>query len=78
MLLDEWRQEWKDLVKIASASTIHFNHKVLTKERVAQLVQSKLPVLAYTVNDPSRAKELLQWGVAAVFSDNPKEIIKAL
>lgn len=78
ILIDEWQDKWSELVKITNASTVNINAELLTAERVHQLTASQLPVLAYTVNDPLRAKELLQWGVTAVFSDNPQTIIKAL
>jgi glycerophosphoryl diester phosphodiesterase len=35
-------------------------------------------VAAYTVNDVSRARELLTQGVAAVFTDRPGELVEAL
>ena len=78
VLLDTWRDDWTRLVIDTEASTINLNANLLTKERVEKLTQSKLPILAYTVNDPQRAKELLYWGVSAVFTDNPGEIIKFL
>lgn len=78
LLLDRWHDNWGDLVKTAGASTINLNASVLTQDRVESLRQAKLPILAYTVNDIADAKRLLQWGVTAVFSDNPKEIIAGL
>jgi glycerophosphoryl diester phosphodiesterase len=78
LLLDKWVDNWQELVHKIGASCIHLNAKTLTKERVESLMKRKLPILAYTVNDPLRAKELLNWGVSAVFSDNPKEIIQNL
>jgi glycerophosphoryl diester phosphodiesterase len=76
--MDTWQDNWPELVKTTDAATINMNADILSEERVRQLTESQLPVLAYTVNDPLRAKELLYWGVTAVFSDNPKTIIKAL
>ena len=35
------------------------------------------PVLAYTVNDPARARHLFDWGVTSVFSDAPDIILAA-
>ena len=29
----------------------------------------KVPLLAYTVNDPDRAKQLFSWGVQSLFTD---------
>ena len=78
LLLDDWQDDWAALVAKTSARTINMNAHFLTLDRVALLKQSGLPILAYTVNDVARAKELLHWGVDAVFSDNPKDIILGL
>ncbi len=78
LLLDQWQDNWPELVKMTDVATININEAVLTADRVQQLKESGHIVLSYTVNDPIRAKELLHWGVTAVFSDNPKEIIKSL
>lgn len=78
VLLEKWADNWVELIKKTSASFIGLDTSVLTQKRVAALVEAQIPVLCFTVNDPLRAKELLHWGVSAVFSDNPAEIIKAL
>ena len=78
LLLEGWKDSWPDLVQMTQASTINIDAASVTQQRVEQLISSKLPVLVYTVNDPLRAKELIHWGVSAVFSDNPLEIIRAL
>ncbi|HEU0118836.1 MAG TPA: glycerophosphodiester phosphodiesterase [Alphaproteobacteria bacterium] len=78
LLLDAWRDDWQQVVKDCDASAIGLADELVTKQRVAKLVESHVPILVYTVNDPLRAKELLHWGVRAVFSDNPQAIIKAL
>jgi glycerophosphoryl diester phosphodiesterase len=78
LLLKEWREDWAQEARKTSTNTLHLNAKLLTKERLDMLMESRLPILAYTVNDPVRAKELLHWGVRAVFTDNPAELIKAL
>ena len=78
LLLDAWQDNWAELAQAVDASTVNINADALTADRVEKLAESKLPILAYTVNDPLQAKELLHWGVTAVFSDNPKDIIKSL
>jgi glycerophosphoryl diester phosphodiesterase len=78
LLLEEWRDDWADLVHKTKASVINLDADLLTEERVEAIVKTRLPVLAFTISDPARAKELLHWGVKAVFSDNPGTIIKAL
>jgi glycerophosphoryl diester phosphodiesterase len=78
LLLDNWREDWRDIVHKTGASVIGMGDQNLTEARAGHLVHTRLPVLVYTVNDPVRAKELLHWGITAIFSDSPEEIIKAL
>ena len=75
LLLDTWREDWQELANLTSASTIHLNEKLLSPARIEMLQRAQLPILAYTVNDPARAKELLRSGVTALFTDNPKELM---
>ena len=37
-----------------------------------------MPLLLYTVNDPDHARELLEAGVSAVFTDRVGEVVAAL
>lgn len=78
LLLDSWHEDWADLVKSIIASSLNMKASLLTEERVNILKQANLPILAYTVNNVAEAKKLLHWGVTAVFSDNPHEIISSL
>jgi glycerophosphoryl diester phosphodiesterase len=78
LLLDKWREDWGGLMRKVTARSLHMKEDQLTQDRVQQLVSAEVPVLAYTVNDPARAKELLHWGVAAVFTDKPGDLIRAL
>jgi glycerophosphoryl diester phosphodiesterase len=78
LLLDEWRGDWHDAAHKLQANAIHMNATQLTRERIGLIIRSGLPVLTYTVNEVRRAKELLEWGVGAVFSDNPKDMIETL
>jgi glycerophosphoryl diester phosphodiesterase len=78
LLLDEWRDDWRELASLTQATTINLNVDIVTPERIALLRDAQKSILVYTVNDPAAAKTLLQSGVQAVFSDNPADIIKAL
>jgi len=77
LLLDEWRDDWRELASLTQATTLNLNVDLLTPERIAVLHHAQMPILTYTVNDPRRAQELQKAGVAAVFSDDPALIIKA-
>lgn len=78
LLLDTWREDWRNMVDEIQASAITLDEVLLTRERVKELKQAEMPVLCYTVNDPVRAKELLDWGVSAVFADDPRDMIERL
>ncbi|EKT56001.1 glycerophosphodiester phosphodiesterase [Providencia sneebia] len=69
LLLDEWRDDWYELVIRLGCISIHLNHELLDQQRVEILKKAGLSILVYTVNDPSRAKQLLGWGVDAICTD---------
>ncbi|MTD29104.1 glycerophosphodiester phosphodiesterase [Erwinia sorbitola] len=69
LLLDEWDDNWQALTTELGCVSIHLNYRVLTKKRVALLKQAGLRILVYTVNNPKRARELVQWGVDAICTD---------
>jgi glycerophosphoryl diester phosphodiesterase len=62
---DNWKQNLNQL----SCVSLHVEQSSLTKEWVAAIKKLDRYVLAYTVDDPVRAKELYNWGVNAVFSN---------
>jgi glycerophosphoryl diester phosphodiesterase len=76
LLLDEWRDDWIETALLTQASTVTMKDDLLTPQRLALLRDSPLPVLAYTVDDPARAKELMKNGIAAVYSDDVGRILK--
>lgn len=78
VLMEEWDEAWADKIAQAQACALSLGHTHVTPERVAAVQAKGIPLLAYTVNDPQRAKELLAWGVAAVYADNPRAILNNL
>jgi glycerophosphoryl diester phosphodiesterase len=69
LLLHEWHENWQEMTDALKCVSIHFNHRVLTEQRVARLKQAGLRILVYTVNSPGRARKLLKWGVDAICTD---------
>ncbi|CFQ40200.1 glycerophosphodiester phosphodiesterase [Yersinia bercovieri] len=69
LLLDKWDDNWPALTQQLDCISLHINHKQLTAERVAQLKAAGLRILVYTVNQPARAQELLNWGVDCICTD---------
>jgi glycerophosphoryl diester phosphodiesterase len=69
MLFEALPHDWLRIVHELDCVSLHANHKHLTAERVAEIHAAGLRVLAYTVNDPARAKLLAQWGVDMICTD---------
>ncbi|TAL61998.1 MAG: glycerophosphodiester phosphodiesterase, partial [Legionella sp.] len=70
-LLDEWDNHWLAKAKQLECYSIHFNHEILTEERVKAVKEQGYVICVYTVNNKRLAKKLFDWGVDAVFSDYP-------
>ncbi|MFA6280740.1 MAG: glycerophosphodiester phosphodiesterase family protein [Bdellovibrionales bacterium] len=78
VLMDRWDVKWRDKVDQVEASAICVYEEQLTQARVQEMIGYKVPLLAYTVQQPERAKELLDWGVAAVYAGCPRAILDCL
>ena len=63
-------RDWRTALHDLGCRTINLDHQRLSADRVAMIRESDYAVLAYTVNDPTRARELWGWGVSSVFTDN--------
>lgn len=75
LLAEALPRDWPTVLRDLGCATINLEHGRLTPERVAAIRQSGYAVLAFTVNEPERARMLWQWGVASVFSDVPEQLL---
>lgn len=78
LLFRGWDSDWRPKVSRAGACAMSVAAEHLTQERVDEVTRLRIPLLAYTVNEPERARELLAWGVSAVYADSPAAILKGL
>ncbi|UPT57740.1 glycerophosphodiester phosphodiesterase [Dickeya zeae] len=69
LLLDEWEEDWRNLTTRLGCVSIHLNHRLLDEARARELKDAGLRILVYTVNQPDRARTLLQWGVDCICTD---------
>ena len=69
LLLDDAPPDWLDQANKLNAVAIHINHKKLTRQLARAIRDAGLGLFCYTVNDPVRARELLDWGVDALCTD---------
>lgn len=71
LLPAEWPENWAELADYLKVSTININGNACTREQVETLLELETPLLAYTINDPDRARYLQSWGVDGFFTDAP-------
>lgn len=61
--------DWRAQTEALACVSLHVYHETLSAPLVREIHDAGLRVLAYTVNDPLRARELLDWGVDMVCTD---------
>lgn len=71
LLPEELPENSVELVEYLQASTINLNGNTCTREQIDMLSELGKPLLAYTINDPDRARTLQGWGVNGFFTDAP-------
>ena len=58
-------------IQSTGAQFIGWKHEDLVKDDIAQVHRAGLKVWVYTVNQPARAKQLIDWGVDGIITDAP-------
>jgi len=69
---------WHAEVERLGCVTVHCDEARLDRATARAIMAGGYPLLAYTVNRPERARELVGWGLSAVFTDCPDRIIAGL
>jgi len=80
LLMDRLFPDWQLRCLRLGCAAVDWNDRVVNPELIRQAHEAGLRVLVYTVNDPQRARQLLDWGVDAVITDaidalRPSELI---
>ncbi|MFY9781346.1 MAG: glycerophosphodiester phosphodiesterase [Candidatus Baltobacteraceae bacterium] len=74
LLVGEVPPDWSERAAQLGCLSLHVNHRALDADLVRHIRAAGLFILAYTVNDPARARELLDWGVSAICTDRIERI----
>jgi glycerophosphoryl diester phosphodiesterase len=77
-LMDEVFSGWENVYAEVGAFSLNLNEALIKPDTIKTFQASSQSLLAYTVNEPERAKELFALGVAALFTDCPDKILKAI
>ncbi len=75
LLLHRMRRDWRNRAEALDCLSVHCNHRILNAARARQIRDAGYRLLAYTVNEAERARQLADWGVDSVFSDFPDRIL---
>jgi len=78
LLPEEWPENWQELAEYLRVTTINLNGNAATRDQIEMAIDLEKPVLAYTINDPIKARELQGWGVDCFFSDEPDVLLENL
>lgn len=78
LLREEAGADWRAALARLGCTTLHLGAQRLAGDTLDELVAAGVPVLVYTVNDPARARALLDAGCRAVFTDLPGRMLEAL
>ncbi|MFY7962695.1 MAG: glycerophosphodiester phosphodiesterase family protein [Elsteraceae bacterium] len=63
-------EDWRDVTARLRCATVNLGGRGLTRE-IVQKVSAEYPLAVWTVNEASRARELLSWGAASIITDDP-------
>ena len=67
-------KDWRKLAAGLGCLTVHADQQRLRSAVLPEIPRAGYSLLAYTVNDPERAKILFDFGVKSVFSDVPDRL----
>lgn len=69
---------WRTAVERFGCRTLNVSDRWIRKAHVEAARKQGIPVLVYTVNDPNRARALLEMGVTSIFTDQVDVMMRTL
>ncbi len=69
LLVEEVPADWHQRLLRHGCVALNIQERHITQALVAAIQTKGYRVAAYTVNDPARARELFDWGIDALFTD---------
>ncbi|MFQ5958319.1 MAG: glycerophosphodiester phosphodiesterase [Alphaproteobacteria bacterium] len=68
-------RDWRRQLEALDCRILACLYQRLTQRNVARMTTAGITVVAFTVNEPDRAAELLEWGVSTIVTDAPEVIM---
>ncbi|HTN48479.1 MAG TPA: glycerophosphodiester phosphodiesterase [Burkholderiaceae bacterium] len=69
LLVERIERNWEAAMERLGAASLHVSHRHLTAVQAAHVKRAGYWLFCYTVNEPQRARELLDWGADAFCTD---------
>jgi len=69
LLVEQVPVDWHEKMVRHDCVALNVNQKNVTQDLIEAVHERGYRIAAYTVNDPQRARELLQWGIDGLFTD---------
>jgi glycerophosphoryl diester phosphodiesterase len=76
VIYDRVPEDWAEAAKQLGLAAMGANQKHLTRQQVMEIRGAGYALTSYTVNEIDRAATLFQWGVDAIFTDIPGEMVR--
>lgn len=76
-LYHQWRSTWRTITTRCRTQWLNLNERLVTSRHMEELKAAGIQVLAYTVNDLARARQLQSLGVRGIFTDRPDLMVPA-
>jgi glycerophosphoryl diester phosphodiesterase len=70
--------DWRVKAEALHCASIHPNHRHLTREQVREIKAAGYTLLAWTINESGRGRDLLSWGVDSLITDCPGDLAAGL
>ena len=77
-LIEKLPVDWRENAQALGCAAIHPNHRHLTRDQVREIKAAGYALLAWTVNETGRGRELLSWGVDSLITDCPGDLAAGL
>jgi glycerophosphoryl diester phosphodiesterase len=71
LLVTDVPPDWRERMLRLDCVSLHVGQRQLERAIVETIKAAGVPLMAYTVNEPARARELWSWGVDCVATDRP-------
>ncbi len=69
LISDTLPENWQALLTRLGCVSLHLRHSAVTQDVLKAVQQAGFRLAVWTVNEPDRSQELLQWGADAIITD---------